>query len=72
MVGKRKFIKNCLSQAAEDYVPKNNFYRRLKPLLDLTFLHKVFTSEQNLRKRFSLAELPTLFPGGTFALSSVI
>lgn len=40
MVGKRKFIKNCLSQAIEDYSPKNNFYRRLKPLLDLTFLYK--------------------------------
>src|SRR5688500_11566551 len=40
MVGKRKFIKDCLSKAIEDYVPKNNFYRRLKPLLDLTFLYK--------------------------------
>jgi transposase len=40
MVGKRKFTQSCLSQAIEDYIPKNNFYRRLKPLLDLTFLHK--------------------------------
>jgi transposase len=40
MVGKRKFIKNCLSQAVEDYIPKDNLYRRLKSLLDLTFLYK--------------------------------
>jgi len=41
MVGKRKITQSCLSQAAEDYIPKNNFYRRLKPLLDLTFLYKM-------------------------------
>ena len=41
MVGKRKFINNCLSQVTEGYIPKNNFYRRLKPLLNLTFLYKV-------------------------------
>ncbi len=41
MVGKRKFIKNCLSQAIEDYIPKNNLYRRLKPLLDLSFLYDI-------------------------------
>ncbi len=41
MVGKRKqFNKNCLSAAIDEYIPKNNFYRRLKPLLDLTFLYK--------------------------------
>jgi transposase len=40
MVGKRKITQSCLSQAIEDYIPKNNFYRRLKPLLDLTFLYK--------------------------------
>lgn len=40
MVGKRKIIQSCLSQAVEDYIPTNNFYRRLKPLLDLTFLYK--------------------------------
>jgi transposase len=40
MVGKRKITQNCLSQAAENYIPKNNFYRRLKSLLDLTFLYK--------------------------------
>src|SRR5688500_2874383 len=41
MVGKRKpFNKNCLTQDIEDYIPKNNFYRHLKPLLELTFLYK--------------------------------
>lgn len=41
MVGKRKFTQSWLSQATEDYIPKNNFYRRLKPLLNLTFLYRV-------------------------------
>jgi transposase len=41
MVGKRKqFNKNCLTHAIEDYIPKDNLYRRLKSLLDLTFLYK--------------------------------
>jgi hypothetical protein len=41
MVGKRKFIQSCLSQALEDYIPKDNLYRRLKPLLDLSFLYDI-------------------------------
>jgi hypothetical protein len=42
MVGKRKQLnKNCLSAAIEDYIPKNNLYRRLKQLLDLSFLYEV-------------------------------
>jgi transposase len=42
MVGKRKQLsKNCLSAAIDDYIPKNNLYRRLKPLLDLSFLYDV-------------------------------
>lgn len=42
MVGKRKpFNKNCLTGAIEDYIPKHNLYRSLKPLLDLTFLYKM-------------------------------
>ena len=42
MVGKRKQLnKNCLSAAIEDYIPKNNLYRRLKQVLDLSFLYDV-------------------------------
>ena len=44
MVGKRKITPSCLSQAVEDYIPTNNFYRRLNPLLDLTFLYKAVVS----------------------------
>jgi transposase len=40
MVGKRKQLsKKCLSAAIEDYIPKNNLYRRLKQVLDLNFLY---------------------------------
>ena len=42
MVGKRKQLsKNYLSAAIEDYIPKNNLYRRLKQLLDLSLLYDV-------------------------------
>ncbi|MDO1451667.1 transposase [Rhodocytophaga aerolata] len=42
MVGKRKEInKNCLSAAVEDYIPKDNIYRRLKQVLDLNFLYDI-------------------------------
>jgi transposase len=42
MVGKRKeFNKNCLSAAVEDYIPKDNLYRRLKQVLDLRFLYDI-------------------------------
>lgn len=42
MVGKRKqFTNTCPSLIAETYVPKNNFYRRIKQLLNLNFLYQV-------------------------------
>ena len=42
MVGKRKQLsKNCLSAAVENYIPKNNLYRRLKQMLDLNFLYEI-------------------------------
>jgi transposase len=41
MVGKRKqFKKTCPSVVMETYVPKNNFYRRIKQLLKLDFLYQ--------------------------------
>jgi hypothetical protein len=41
MVGKRKqFNKTCPSAVIETYVPKNNFYRRIKQLLNLDFLYQ--------------------------------
>jgi transposase len=41
MVGKRKqFNKTCPSLIVETYVPKNNFYRQIKPLLNLDFLYQ--------------------------------
>jgi transposase len=41
MVGKRKqFNKTCPSLIVETYVPKNNFYRQIKPLLKLDFLYQ--------------------------------
>jgi transposase len=41
MVGKRKFTQNCLSVAVADYIPKDNIYRRLKQVLDLSFLYDI-------------------------------
>ena len=42
MVGKRTpFNKNCLTGAVEEYIPKHNLCRLLKPLLDLNFLYDV-------------------------------
>ncbi|MDO1450229.1 transposase [Rhodocytophaga aerolata] len=41
MVGKRKQFNNtCPSLIVENYVPKNNFYRQIKPLLKLDFLYQ--------------------------------
>lgn len=41
MVGKRKqFNKTCPSVVIETYVPNNNFYRRIKQLLNLNFLYQ--------------------------------
>ncbi len=41
MVGKRKqFNKTCPSVVIETYVPSNNFYRRIKQLLNLDFLYQ--------------------------------
>ena len=44
MVGKRKqFKKTCPSVLIETYVPKNNFYHRIKQLLNLDFLYQAVT-----------------------------
>jgi hypothetical protein len=41
MVGKRKqFKKSCTSLMVETYVPKNNFYHRIKQVLNLDFLYQ--------------------------------
>jgi transposase len=41
MVGKRKQFNNtCPSLIVETYVPKNNFYRQIKQLLNLEFLYQ--------------------------------
>ena len=41
MVGKRTCsFKACPSLILETYVPKNNFYRRIKQLLNLDFLYQ--------------------------------
>jgi transposase len=41
MVGQREFsIKNSPSLTIETYVPKNNFYRCLKPILNLSFVYE--------------------------------
>jgi transposase len=41
MVGKRKqFTNTCPSLIVESYVPKSNFYRRIKQLLNLDFLYQ--------------------------------
>ena len=40
MIGKREvFNKSCFSAAIDKYIPKDNLYRRLKQLLDLSFLY---------------------------------
>jgi transposase len=41
MVGKREnTTKTCPSLTIETYVPKNNFYRRLKSILELNFVYE--------------------------------
>jgi len=43
MIGKRKeFSQNCLLDAIEGYIPKTNFYRRLKPFSGGSFTKSGF------------------------------
>src|SRR5919107_1758145 len=40
MVGQNLYSTSCPSLTIESYVPKNTFYRRLKSVLDLSFLYE--------------------------------